>query len=185
MINLLPENSKKQIRAARANAILVKYIFTVLAAAAFIGLLLGASYYILQSSKTAAENSIVKIQTGNSSYSPVSSKSSGFTNDLVIARKIIDQQISYSKILEELAKALPSGTVLKSPFQISPNSLNVPITFEAYMTDSSDESTLKMNLESNPIFSNYSMQSLNSNEDSGAYPYLITFNVTINGAMLK
>jgi Tfp pilus assembly protein PilN len=184
MINLLPNETKKQLRAARTNTILTRYIITIFFAAAFLCLVILGSYYIMSESKKTAENAITGVKTGNSSYSPTTKKSSAFISDLSTAKSILDKRVSYSKILENLINALPTGVILESPLSINRDALNLPITLKAYAKSSSSEATLKANLQSNPTFLNYSLASVTSNTGvNSEYPYLITFSLTINGAV--
>lgn len=183
MINLLPDDTKKQLRAARTNTILIRYIMTVISAALFLGLVIFGSYYIMNDSKNVAESAITGVKINNSSYSPITTKSNTFISDLSVAKKILAKQISYSSIIKNLINALPTGVILESPFSISNNNMNMPITLKADAKLSSDEVSLKNNLQSSSTFSNYSLQSVNSNSDATSnYPYVITFSITINGA---
>jgi len=182
MINLLPSETKKQLRAAHTNTILIRYIITVVLAAAFLCLVILGSYYIMSESKKTAENAITGVKTGSSSYSPTTKKSNSFVTDLSTAKNILNRRVSYSKILENLINALPAGVILESPLSISSNTLNTPITLKAHAKSSSSEATLKTNLQSNSTFLNYSLTSVTSDSTSSEYPYLITFNLTINGA---
>lgn len=183
MINLLPDDTKKQLQAARTNTILIRYIMTVISAALFLGLVIFGAYYIMNNSKNIAESTITNVKTSNSSYSPTTTKSNTFVSDLSVAKKILAKEISYSNIITSLINALPTGVVLESPFSINSTNINTPITLKADAKLSSDEVSLKNNLQSSPTFSNYSLQSVNSNSDTSSdYPYVITFSITVNGA---
>jgi hypothetical protein len=184
MINLLPYETKRQLKAARTNMVLIRYLLTMLISVIFLGLLILGSYYILSESQKTAENSIIDVQTGNSSYSPSTSKVNDFNKDLRIAKQIFEQQISYSVLLSELAKTLPSGVILESPLVIDRSSINSPLMLKAYSKSSTDEE-LKTSFQNNTIFENYSLQSLNSSSISRDYPYLITFSININKVRLK
>lgn len=185
MINLLPNETKKQLRAARTNTILIKYIITIFFAAAFLCLVVFGSYYIMSESKKTAENAIADIKSGNSSYSPTTKKYSDFVSDLSTAKSILNKSVSYSTILENLINSLPAGVILESPISINSDALNLPITFKAYAQSSSSEATLKANLQSNSTFLNYNLFSVTNNSSANSkYPYLITFSITVNGAVI-
>lgn len=181
MINLLPSETKKQLRAARNNTTLVRYVFTIFFATLFLGLLIAGSYYILQSSKNVADTAINNVQSGSGSYTPSTQKEAEFKSDLQIAKNIIDQQVSYSLILEEIAKILPSGTILQSPLELSKDSFNSQMTLKAYTKESTD-GAIKTAFESSSVFTRYSLQSLNQSSDFANYPNLVTFSININGA---
>lgn len=186
MINLLPDETKKQLKAARTNTILVRYILTVVIAAVFLGLAIFTSYYIMNGSKTTAENAITDVKSSNDSYSPTITKSNAFIADLSTAKNTLNRQISYSTIIKDLIGALPTSVILKSPFSLDNDILSAPITITAYAKSSSDEATLKTNLQGNSTFSGYSLQSLNNNTDaSSKYPFIITFSITISGTVSR
>ena len=58
MINLLPPQEKKQIRAGRVNIILRRYCIISLVFAGLLFLTIGGFYLFLENSKTAAQNNI-------------------------------------------------------------------------------------------------------------------------------
>src|SRR5574344_402870 len=118
MINLLPVETKKQLRAARTNTILIRYIITVVLAAIFLCLVILGSYYIMSESKKTAENAVISTKTNGNSYSPTVKKSNDFIADLSNAKNILAKRVSYSKIIEDLINALPSGVILESPLSI-------------------------------------------------------------------
>lgn len=186
MINLLPYETKSTIRAARINTILIKYALFIGLAAAFLVLACVASYLIINSSKTTAENAIISVKTENSSYTPVTSQAGELTANLAIAKSILDQQISYSTVIAGIANALPASVVLETPITLSSATIGVPIELKAHAKTSSDETTLKNNFQKSPLFSGYNLKAVTSNPaGSTDYPLLISFSITINKAAAK
>jgi hypothetical protein len=186
MINLLPDETKKLIRAARTNTALVRYVIFTGFAVVFLALACMTSYLILDNSKTSAENAVTNIKTKNSSYSPVTKQANELIANLAIAKSILDQQISYSTIIAEIAAALPPGVVLESPLTLTNDTIGTPMALKAHARTSSDETTLKENFQRSPLFSGYSLQSLTNNlAGSTDYPLLINFSITINKAAVR
>ncbi len=62
MINLLPDETKRQLKAARLNTVLIKYIIFLVLAAIFLGAACGISYAVLSNSKDDAEKVISQNQ---------------------------------------------------------------------------------------------------------------------------
>ena len=185
MINLLPYEAKKQLQASRNNTTLIRYVLTIFFATLFLAALVAGSYYILKSSKDVADNAVVDIQTNSSSYSPTTTKESDFRKDLTIAKSILDRQISYSSILQELARILPEGTILESPLIISIDNSSSLITLKAYSKDSTDN-LIKSSFQSSGVFTGYNLQSLTPDATGlTEYPNLVTFSVNITGATQK
>jgi len=185
MINLLPDETKASIRAARTNTTLIKYLIFVGFSSLFLAMACATSYLILNDSKTNAEKTISNVQTKNSSYSPVTKKADEFVLNLSKAKVILDEQISYSEIITGLANSLPSDVILESPLSLSNDTIGAPMPLRAYAKTSNSEPTLKSNFQKSSIFSNYSLQSVTNNSGSSDYPFLISFNITINKARLR
>jgi len=55
MINVMPDDTKKQLRAARANVTLTRYILTSLVAFGFLVAILFGSSFVLAQTQTSAE----------------------------------------------------------------------------------------------------------------------------------
>ena len=181
MINLLSDDIKKSIRAARANTTLIRYLIFVGFSALFLVLACGTSYLILNDSKTNAEKTITNVQIKNSSYSPVAKQANDLVLNLSNAKTILDQQISYSTIIAEIANALPTDVVLESPLTLSDTTIGAPMVLKAYAKTSIGETSLKANFQKSSLFSHYSLQSITSNSTGSTnYPFLINFSITIN-----
>src|SRR5690606_12606072 len=68
MINLMPDDMKKQLRAARMNVILIRYITVVVVSSAFVGLVVWGSYLLLGQINTSAQTLIEANDTKASVY---------------------------------------------------------------------------------------------------------------------
>ena len=186
MINLLPNETKQSIRAARTNTLLLKYIIFVGFAAAFLALACVASYLQLNNSRIVAEKAIAGFISKNSSYSPISSRADKLRADLVTAKSILDNQISYSIILTGIAACLPAGTILESPLEITDETIGKPVELTVHSALASDETILKSNFDKSALFSGYKLNTVASNASgSTEYPTTIKFSVTINKASAR
>lgn len=186
MINLLPNEAKQSIRAARTNTLLLKYIIFIGFAAAFLALSCVTSYLQLNKIKNIAENAITGFIAKNSSYSPISSKADKLKADLITAKSILDNQISYSAILTGITSSLPADTALESPLSINSSSIGAPMTLIVHSKLSTDEAKLKENLSKSSLFSNYKLNNVTNNPDSSTdYPIIINFSITINKAVAR
>lgn len=185
MINLLPYEMKRQIRAARTNEILVRYTIFLGLAIVFLAAACITSYFILNNSKTSAKNAIAVVKSKNSSYSSVTNQASQLVLNLTTAKNILDQQISYSTIITEFATVLPTGVILESPLTFTNSTIGTSMTLKFHSRLSSDEPTLKANFQKSSLFSNYTLQSLTTPGDPTGYPVLIQISITINKVAVK
>ncbi len=184
MINLLPKETTNQIRAGHNNVFLMKSITILGSITAFLVLASAGSYiYLLNSqqlAKSANNGSVI-----NSSYQKAKSEADAVSLNISNSEQILNQRVSYSKLLLELAKVMPAKTTI-STFSIDETSINQPITLKIYAATDNDADTLKNNLGSSSIFSSYSVVSTNDKQtDVAGYPIAITLTININKGGLK
>jgi len=180
MINLLPDETKRQLRAARTNSSLIKYIIFLLISIVFLSLACAASYVIMNDSHTNAEKIIATSQTKSDSYLSVVNQATALSQKLLLTKNILDQQISYSNIIMGLAAVFPEGVVIDS-LSLSNSTIGTPTTIKARAKTASDSTLLKTNLQNSLLFSNYSLKSITTDpSDTTGYPVLINIEITIN-----
>ena len=185
MINLLPDQTKQQIVAARTNVKLTKYIIFLGFAIAFLALACTTTYFILENNKTEAEKIIASGLNKAITYSSVNKKADAFRDNLATAKSILDQQTSYSDIVIGIGAALPSGVIIDE-LSVNNNNLGTPITIKARARSADDVAKLNNSFASSKLFSNFSVQSLaTSSSDSSSYPVAISISLTVNKGVIQ
>jgi Tfp pilus assembly protein PilN len=183
MINLLPYEEKRQIRASRFNSILLRYFIIMWIGGLFIAAVFGTSYVTLMNTKSSAESLLTANQNKSSAYSSVQQQAEQINSNLSSARNVFSQQILYSKVLIGIAQATPQGVVIDK-LTLSPSTFGTSMSLQAYARSSDAALALKNAYQSSPIFSNVSIQNLSGNGSGSSpvagYPVSITLNVTIN-----
>ena len=181
MINLLPSKKKAEIRAARTNVALIRYIGILLVALAFILGALYVTYTVLGFTKSSSEQLIssndVKANVYNSTKAQVDSLSANLSQ----AKTLLDQEVQYSKVLTNIAQLMPAGTVLGT-LNLDTNSFNgTPVTTRVYAKTSANAVTLRQNFQQSRMFSGVSFQTI-SESGSGVtgYPVSVDMTFTIN-----
>lgn len=177
MINLLPPDAKTQIRAARANRLLLQYNFLLLGAFVFLLFALGIVHIYLANTKAAAEATIVYNEAKVSDYAAIRSQTNEFRQNLLNAKQILDNDITYTKAILGIAQVLPKGVVLDT-LSLDAKAFGTPTTLAAKVKDYPTALVLKNSLQNSKLFSNVSIQSLSGGSDSD-YPLSVTLNVTI------
>lgn len=180
MINLLPDNAKRQIKAGRTNIVLVRYIVFLIFGIVFLALISTAVYLFLMNSKANAE-ALIKVDTNkDDSYLSVQAQATTLRSGLSTAKSILDQEVSYSDILIGVAKALPKGVVIDS-LSLDASTFGTPIKIEANAKSTDHALKLKDSFQKSPLFSNFSLQNISTNQSStNGYPVTATISVTIN-----
>jgi Tfp pilus assembly protein PilN len=181
MINLLPDDFKKEVRAARTNVTLLNYIIIVFLGVIFLCGAFIAVYFILSNTKSNAEAITKDNSSRTTSYSTVEQQAGDLTQSLAGAKVILDNEVDYSKILTNIAAAMPDGVVL-SGLTLTPSSLGTPTTLQAYAKTTADALQLKTNFQQSALFSSVAFQSLTASTASSAsgYPISVSISVTIN-----
>lgn len=184
MINLLPKEAVKEIKAGHNNTFLIKSIIFIGSMVIFLSIVSAGAYIYLGNAKLAAENSTSSTLI-DTSYQKAKSEAELISANIAISQNIISQSVSYSKIILELAKILPTQTTISS-LSIDENSINQPVTLKIYAKSESEVSKLKTNFNSSSIFTGYNVVSTTDKQtDLVGYPVAITVTVNINKGLAK
>ncbi len=186
MINLLPDEAKKQIRAGRMNIVLIKYLLTVGVGIVFLLAISIGAYFILQGTKNNAEILLSDNTSRAGAYNSVQAQATSLRTSLANVKTILDHEVVYTKIITSIARAVPPGVVLEN-VALSPTTFGQPITLQAHAKTTADAIALKQQFQSSPMFSNVTFQSLSSAASTQAdgYPISATLSLTINKGAAK
>lgn len=146
MINLLPVSEQRQLKAARANTLLVRYVIIT---AVVIGLLLGAVgvvYQLLTAQAATAEQRIAENQAKTTDFQAVQAQADGLRTTLSAAKTAFDGDIHYSKALLNIAAAVPSDIAIKS-LSLDAQSFNQQITLETTVNSEAQAYAIRTALE--------------------------------------
>lgn len=184
MINLLPPQHKQDIRAARANSLLIRYNFLLLAALAFLMLAIGIVYVYLTSTKANAEVTIKDNQAKVANFASIEEQAQTFRNNLSVAKLILDKEVNYTKVILSVAKVLPAGTILTS-LSLDASSFGTQTTLAAQAKSYEQAIALKDALTNSGLFSDVHFQSIVTSEGSSGYPITVNLNVTFKKEAAK
>lgn len=186
MINLLPDEAKKQIRAGRTNIVLMKYLLTVGIGMIFLLAILIGAYFILQGTKNNAEIILNDNTSRAGAYSSVQTQATSLRSSLSTVKTILNQEVVYTKIITSIAHSVPSGVVLET-VALSPTTFGQPITLQLHAKTTADAIALKQQFQSSPLFSGVTFQSLSSASSTQAdnYPISATLSLIINKGIAK
>lgn len=186
MINLLPNTSKAEIRAARANVLLVRYIMISLSAVGVLAGLIAGSYVVLNSARDSAQQKVNDNQANVSGYETTKQQADSFRSSLATAKSVLNQNISFIKLIYAISDAIPPNVILDS-LTLDPATFGTKTLITASAKTFDDASKLKESFASKQsLFSSVQLQSIQSGDSSGVgYPVKVSLNVVINkGAAL-
>jgi hypothetical protein len=191
MINLLPDDTKKEIRAARMNVVLLRYnIFTLAALALLLVLCLGF-YVVLHANQSNAVSTSSDNDAKAQSYASVRTQADDYRTNLTLAKSILDNEVNYTNVIFEITKLLPTGVVLDG-ITLNASDFGKQTSFTAHAKGYDEAAKLKANFQSSPLFqtvqggkkqSNVFFQSLTDDSQGGSsstgYPISINISTTL------
>ncbi len=183
MINLLSPETKKQIRAARMNVVLVNYCMLICVTALCLAAVFGVGFWADMNDQQAAQQAKDASVTAAGEYANTRKAAEAFAKDLTTAKAILANNVSFSKLLTDIASVVPSGVILNNLSLGGTTTKNAPITISGRATSSQKAIDLKNSLEASPIFENVSFINV-SRTDTAAlltidplitrYPYVVS-----------
>lgn len=188
MINLLPYEHKSEIRAGRANVLLVRYIAILMCAAIVLGGLLVGAYIVLNNTKAIAEVKVQENENRMAAFQATRAQSESFRSDLSTAKTILDENISFSKLIYRIAATVPSGVILDN-LTLDPKTFGSSVDLTASAKSFDDATKLRDAFSRNDqVFSDVSLQTIRSPEGAATgdqYPVKVTLSVVINKGALQ
>ena len=178
MINLLPPETKRELRAARSNTLLVRYNFFLLGALVFMMVVIGIVYVYLTNTKANAELTINENKAKVAGYATVEAQAKEFRTNLQTAKQILDQEINYTKVVLEFAALMPPGTILET-LTLDSATFGTPTTLNAKAKDYASALALKDSFQKSELFTNVHFQSIAGGGADAGYPISVSLNVTI------
>jgi Tfp pilus assembly protein PilN len=180
MINLLPDDAKQQICAARTNIALIRYIIFLGFAVAFLVLIYSATYLLLVNIKANNEKLAETSQSKTTSSSSVKNQANILRTNLSTAKSILDQQLIYSDVIMGIAAALPPGIILET-LSLNDSTFGTPIILTAHARSADDVPKIEENFQKSQLFSNYKLQSTTPDpDDSSGYPITVSMSIMVN-----
>lgn len=177
MINLLPLEDKKQIKAARTNVLLLRYNILLGGCIIFIAFAVAISYVFLLTAKQNAEVTITDNAQKEGSYSEVKSRAESFRAQLSNSKAILDGQISYAKAAVAIANLLPNGTTLND-LKLDETSFITPLVLTVNIQGEEAAARLLANFQSSPLFTNVTKGKISIGQ--GGYPYVMEMTVSMS-----
>lgn len=180
MINLIDKAVYAELKAARVNIILRRYVFFFLLAALLMAAMFGIGYLLLQGSLASAQQLSDASAREKASYSKTIAESKAFHKDLATAKTIFTSEVPMSDIIIRIAKTLPSRALLDN-VALSQSNLNTQMSFSVLTQRVADTDAVTNAFRNSPYFSGITLMSASTEEEEvSAHPVTITFTATPN-----
>ena len=185
MINLLSDERKDQIRAARVNVILTRYIAIIVMAVLFLIAVLYVSYTVLEKTKTSSDAIIQNNDVKANVYSGAKTQLDTLSSKLSQGKAVLDQDVSYAHLLTTLGQSMPEGTILDS-LDLTDTSFNgAPVEMKAYAKTNEEAQALQTRLQSSGLFLSVALKGTDTANGADGYPISVTLSVVFNRAGIK
>jgi len=180
MINLLSNERKDEIRAARVNTILMRYMAIIILAFSFAGGALYVSKTVLGATMTSAENTIASNDIKADVYSQTKQQVDQLSAKLNETKITLDQEVRYSQLLVQLGQLMPRGTVLGDVTLNSASFSGAPVDIKVYAKTTNEAGLLQNAFQRSPLFSLVSIKNTETNQEVDGYPVTVSMSVTFN-----
>lgn len=181
MINLMPNESKHQLRAARTNVILLRYIFILLIAACFLAFAVAGAYYLLGQTQSSAKELIAASDTKAGVYRDTKNQVDKLSAQLSEAKNILNSEVAYSNVLINIGQLLPAGTVINS-IDLSESSYSgTPVTITVYAINTDAAVAARERFQKSSYFSSVNFKSVSEGDNTiPGYPVSAEMTLVIN-----
>lgn len=180
MINLLGNDIKKELHAARLNVMLRRYLLFFMGVAVAIAAALGVGYWILKNDQARLEQSSASFTAEKAKYTTAIKDGKEFTANLAIAKAILSNEILFTDFAINIAKILPKDSSLQN-LTISTEDLQKPIILTIQTTSYDNAVNVKDAFEASSIFENVNIVSTSAISDPKTkYSHTVNLNVSIS-----
>lgn len=181
MINLMPDDLKKELRAARVNVLLIRYMGVILAAFGFLVFILFGSFFLLSQTQASSQALIDANDTKADVYSSTKTQVNELSTQLSEAKGILDAEILFSHVLTNLGQQMTAGTIIDKVTLSKDSFSGTPVTLKIYAKTTNDAVALRDRFQSSTFFTNVSFQTISDTAGGiTGYPISATMTLTLD-----
>lgn len=157
MINLIPSETKRQLRAARMNSVLLNYCILLLLAALSIASVFGVGFWLTFNEHQSADASRQQGEQAAAAYATTRQVAESFKNDLKQAKTILGSQVSMYNLITRIAALVPPGVILSNLSLDTNATSTTPLAISAKAKNYDGIIRLKNNLITSHVFDSVSI----------------------------
>ncbi len=158
MINLMPPKLKDSIKYGSYNVSLIQYISLVI----IVGLALGAviifGVQIVRSDSNKLDSSIATKLAQKAEYAEDTEKAEALTDKIMTVNTLLNNEIEFSTVIQEIGRLMPPGTALNSLHLTSDLDENIDLSARASSKQAITE--LQQNLIGSELFRGADIQNI-------------------------
>lgn len=179
MINLLPPQTKKDLKTAKQNVIIRNYLIATILIGILILLTFGVSFRLVRNQVAAARDSQSRSNESIKELEDTKKAGSEFISNVTLAKQILNSDLSFYNLIIDIAAVVPKGVIM-SNLAVGANALTAPLAISARATNYDTAIKFKNSLDSSDIFEDVKITSLTSDEPSAEDPIAAKYRVTVS-----
>lgn len=173
MINLLPPETKQSYRYAKRNVSLVRWLTAAGLSLVIIGLIGSYGWLTMRESILTNQSQAADLQAAlkQAKLTETNKEITEISNSLKLAEKVLSQEILFSKLLKQMATALPAGTNLTglNISQVSSGS-TLDVTVDAANYTAATQVQVNLADPTNQIFARADIQNITCDAATASNP---------------
>lgn len=159
MINLLPPQKLANIRIARANTTLRRYIELLLLALLVVVAAIIAAHYLLRAQQANVESVAEANKATIAELEPVQKQAEQLSETINTIATISSRDVQFSEMLVKIGGLMPGGAVLTG-LQVSVDDFSSPLVITAEVDNEAKGAILLNNIKSSDIFKDAELKSI-------------------------
>lgn len=167
MINLMPPDMKEQIKYAKFNRLLVRYLQLVVVVAVALGGVFGGAMYLINQQTAAATSDAADKQATIAQFNKTFVPQAKAAADRLNAIKYVQSsQTRFSSVIADIAKVVPDGVTINTLTLTGQD--NVPVTVAITADSYNDALAFRNALITSPRIAGADLETISTN-DSKSY----------------
>ncbi len=158
MINLMPPKLKDSVKYGSYNVSLIQYISLVIIAGLALGAVIAFGVQIVRSDSAKLNDSITTKQLQKDEYAADTEKAETLTSKIATVNTLLDNEIEFSAVIQEIGRLMPPGTALSS-LRLT-NDLDENIDLSARASSKQVITELQQNLIGSELFTGADIQNI-------------------------
>ena len=159
MINLLPPARLTNLKIARSNTIIRRYVELTLLSMAFLAVAVIVAYYFLNAQQVDTKQTVEVDQKKIAELQPVQKQAEQLSLTVNTVAGLLSHNIKFSDMLTQIGGVMPQGSVLTG-LQFSIEDLKSPLIISAQVDSEQKAAILRNNIASSPLFSKADIQTI-------------------------
>jgi hypothetical protein len=164
MINLLPPKRVLDIKTARSNTVLRRYVELILLSMALLVVVVIVAYYFFDIQKNNTKHTVDINQEKIAKLEPVQSQAQQLSATVNTISGLLSRNVKFSDMLTQIGGLMPSGSVLTG-LQFSIEDVESPLVISAQVDNEQKAAVLRNNIASSKLFDKAEIKSISQIEE--------------------